>query len=131
MRSLVADTIEPIEPQDRESEMIATKHGVGYAFCKRALDVAGAVVGLALAFPILVVVSIAVYLTMGRPILIRQIRAGRNEQPFRLLKFRTMRNDRDSSGRLLPDQIRLTKLGRFLRGWSLDELPQLLNVLRG
>ena len=68
---------------------------------------------------------------MGRPVLFRQVRAGRNEQPFRLFKFRTMTNDREPTGDLLPDSVRLTRLGRFLRSTSLDELPQLINVVTG
>ncbi len=73
-------------------------------------------------------VSFAVWLRMGRPILFRQVRAGRNGKPFRLLKFRTMTNDREPNGDLRPDTERLTRLGRFLRSSSLDELPQLVNV---
>jgi sugar transferase EpsL len=68
---------------------------------------------------------------MGRPVLFRQVRAGRNEQPFRLFKFRTMTNDREPTGELRPDSARLTRLGRFLRSTSLDELPQLINVVMG
>jgi sugar transferase EpsL len=120
-----------MQPLDRESEMIATWRRPVHRCFKRILDIAGSLVGIAIVSPILLAVSVAVYATMGRPILFRQIRAGYNEKPFRLLKFRTMRNDRDHSGSLLPDFSRLTKLGRFLRSWSLDELPQLWNVFRG
>jgi len=77
------------------------------------------------------VVAAAVYFSMGRPVLFRQRRAGRRGQPFTLLKFRTMREVIGPDGRPLPDGQRLTPLGRWLRRLSLDELPQLLNVLRG
>jgi lipopolysaccharide/colanic/teichoic acid biosynthesis glycosyltransferase len=100
-------------------------------FVKRSFDLVGAFVGVILLSPVFAVVALAVLVTMGRPILFRQIRAGRNEKPFRLLKFRTMSNDRGPTGELLPDAARLTRLGRFLRSCSLDELPQLLNVIVG
>ncbi len=98
---------------------------------KRGLDLTGAVCGLALSAPLLAVVATAVLLAMGRPVLFRQCRAGKGGIPFLLLKFRTMSGARDRSGRLRPDAERITGLGRFLRGTSLDELPQLWNVLMG
>jgi sugar transferase EpsL len=100
-------------------------------FVKRFVDLVGAYAGVTVLSPLFAVVSLAVFVTMGRPILFRQIRAGRNEKPFRLLKFRTMSNDRGPTGELLPDAARLTRFGRFLRSCSLDELPQLFNVIVG
>jgi lipopolysaccharide/colanic/teichoic acid biosynthesis glycosyltransferase len=100
-------------------------------FVKRCFDLVAASVGLIVLAPVFAAVALAVWLRMGRPILFRQVRAGRNEQPFRLLKFRTMTNDRDPNGELRPDTERLTRLGRFLRSSSLDELPQLVNVIAG
>ena len=76
-------------------------------------------------------VASIVRIRLGRPVLFRQSRPGLGERPFILVKFRTMTDSRDSSGRLLPDERRLTGLGRLLRSTSLDELPELLNVLRG
>jgi sugar transferase EpsL len=98
---------------------------------KRLIDVAGALVGLVVFSPVLAVVALVVWARMGRPILFRQVRAGLREKPFRLLKVRTMTSDRGPTGELRPDSERLTPLGRFLRSASLDELPQLINVLKG
>ncbi len=98
---------------------------------KRVFDVAGAVLGLLLLWPLFVVVALAVRITMGRPILFRQRRPGLHGRPFTIRKFRTMRDRHDARGRPTPDTTRLTRLGRFLRSTSLDELPELLNVLRG
>jgi sugar transferase EpsL len=98
---------------------------------KRLLDVVGAAVALVLASPLLAAISIAIFVTMGPPVLFGQERPGLGGKPFRLYKFRTMRDARDGDGRLLPDHDRITRLGRFLRHTSLDELPELVNVLRG
>lgn len=98
---------------------------------KRALDVVGAAAGLVILGPPLCVFAAAVRATMGPPVLFRQVRPGLHGRPFRLLKLRTMLDLRDPEGNLLPDHRRLTRLGRFLRATSLDELPELWNVLRG
>ncbi|MCL6508400.1 MAG: sugar transferase [Bryobacteraceae bacterium] len=98
---------------------------------KRVLDVTLAAAALLMLSPVFLVVAAAVWLCMGRPVLFQQRRAGRLGKPFMVYKFRTMTEDRGPDGRLLPDEERLTRLGRFLRRWSLDELPQLWNVVRG
>jgi sugar transferase EpsL len=98
---------------------------------KRALDVVGAILGLVLFSPILLAVAVAVRVKMGTPVLFRQQRPGLNGEPFILLKFRTMCDGIDADGAVLPDSARLTRLGKFLRRTSLDELTELLNVLRG
>lgn len=87
--------------------------------------------GLVVAAPLLAVVALLVRLSMGSPVLFRQERPGRLGRPFELVKFRTMRDAADADGRLLPDEARLTRVGSFLRATSLDELPQLWNVVRG
>lgn len=98
---------------------------------KRVADVVGAVVLILLAAPVMALVGIAVGLVLGRPILHRDLRAGRGGEPFALVKFRSMSDRRDAAGRLLPDADRLSTFGRLLRRTSLDELPQLFAVLCG
>jgi len=98
---------------------------------KRIFDVAGAAVALVLLAPLLAVIALAIWTTMGRPILFRQVRPGLHGRLFTIYKFRTMRNAFRPDGTPLPDAERLTPLGRFLRRFSLDELPELWNVLRG
>ncbi len=102
-----------------------------YPFVKRFIDVVGAVVGLIVLFPFLVITAIAIWVRMGTPIIFKQMRPGLNGKPFYMYKFRTMTNEKDEQGCLLPDEQRLTRLGRFLRSTSLDELPELFNVLKG
>jgi lipopolysaccharide/colanic/teichoic acid biosynthesis glycosyltransferase len=98
---------------------------------KRPFDVAVAATALLACAPLLLAVALAVRLVLGRPVLFVQERPGRHGVPFRLIKFRTMRDAFDAEGRPLPDGERLTGLGHFLRSTSLDELPELWNVLRG
>lgn len=98
---------------------------------KRAVDRTAAAVGLVATAPVLVATAVAIRVTMGSPVLFRQKRPGFRGQIFEVLKFRTMRDEVGPDGTPLPDEQRLTPLGAFLRSASLDELPQLLNVLRG
>jgi sugar transferase EpsL len=98
---------------------------------KRVLDVAGSSIGLLVLGPFLLLVGIAIRITLGEPILFRQRRPGLGGQIFTLYKFRTMNDAKDSAGRLLPDNERLEPLGRLLRKTSLDETPELINVLKG
>jgi sugar transferase EpsL len=98
---------------------------------KRSLDVFLAAFALVILCPVILVTAILVSLGLGRPVLFRQTRPGLNGQPFKMIKFRTMRDAEDKNGNQLPDEQRLTKLGQLLRAASLDELPELWNVLKG
>ncbi len=98
---------------------------------KRALDIALALTGMLLTAPVLLLTWLAVRVRLGRPALFRQMRPGLGGQPFALLKFRTMTDGRDAAGELLPDEQRLRPFGQLLRRSSLDELPELINVLKG
>lgn len=97
---------------------------------KRCLDLMFVVPGIVLISPLLGVLALLVRLTLGRPVFFRQQRTGLYSKPFMLLKFRTMTDEKDSKGRLLPDGERLRGIGRFLRRTSLDELPTLINVIK-
>jgi len=101
------------------------------AFAKRAFDIAAATAGLVLLAPVLVVTALAVRTSMGSPVLFRQVRAGLGGGEFELFKFRTMREAYDDAGAPLPDEERVTAVGRALRRTRLDELPELLLVLSG
>lgn len=98
---------------------------------KRIIDILGASFGLLLLSPVLAIVAYKIRHEMGSPVLFRQTRPGLRGKPFQMIKFRTMRDAIDADGRPLPDAERLTKLGRFLRSSSIDELPELWNVLKG
>ena len=100
-------------------------------FVKRGFDLIGAGVALAVLGPVLLVLAVLVRRRLGAPVLFRQRRPGRGGKLFTILKFRTMRDAVGSDGRPLADELRLTRFGRFLRSSSLDELPELLNVVRG
>jgi sugar transferase EpsL len=107
-------------------------HATFYARCgKRLADLLLAIPALVLLALVLLLLAVLVRCFLGTPVLFRQERSGFARKPFTILKFRTMTNARDASGELLPDSQRLTWFGRFLRHTSLDELPELLNVLKG
>jgi lipopolysaccharide/colanic/teichoic acid biosynthesis glycosyltransferase len=98
---------------------------------KRLFDLILVLPSLILIAPVIGVIGVLVWISMGRPVLFRQVRPGKAGNPFEVYKFRTMLDKRDGSGNPLPDEARLTWIGRFLRSTSLDELPELFNVLKG
>lgn len=98
---------------------------------KRMIDIVGATGALVLFSPLMLIIAIAVRCRLGAPVLFAQRRPGLHGSSFTMFKFRTMNEARDATGQLLPDAVRLTRLGRFLRASSLDELPELFNVVRG
>jgi lipopolysaccharide/colanic/teichoic acid biosynthesis glycosyltransferase len=100
-------------------------------FGKRLSDIVASGLGLLVLSPLFILIGIMVWIKLGRPIFFTQVRPGLNAKPFTMVKFRTMKDSRDPSGDLLSDELRLTKLGNFLRSTSLDELPELWNVLKG
>jgi len=101
------------------------------AMVKRAFDLILSVPAAVLLLPVALVVALMIRTRLGSPVLFGQVRPGKDGKPFRMIKFRTMTDARDSEGRLLPDAQRMTPFGQFLRSSSLDELPELWNVLRG
>ena len=98
---------------------------------KRIMDLALAILGFIIISPLLLILCVVVWVSYGTPVIFRQLRPGYRNKPFWIYKFRTMTNTRDDDEKLLPDDQRLTRLGRLLRSSSLDELPELFNVLRG
>ena len=102
-----------------------------YKFIKRILDIILSLSGMIVLSPLFLVLIIAIKLDSKGPVLFKQKRPGLNEKVFTMYKFRTMTDERDSEGELLPDEVRLTKFGKTLRSTSLDELPELFNILKG
>lgn len=100
-------------------------------FVKRLIDIIVSGLGLIILSPVLLVLFILVRVKLGSPVLFTQERPGKDEKIFKLYKFRSMTDERDENGELLPDEVRLTRFGKLLRSTSLDELPELLNILKG
>jgi lipopolysaccharide/colanic/teichoic acid biosynthesis glycosyltransferase len=100
-------------------------------FLKRLIDIAAATCALIILSPILVIIVVVLYFTNKRQVFFFQDRPGKNGKIFRIVKFKTMNDEKDSQGNLLPDMERLSKTGRFIRNASLDEIPQLWNILKG
>lgn len=100
-------------------------------FIKRIIDFIVALIGIIVLSPLLILLSILIRINLGSPVLFYQRRTTKNNRPFNIIKFRTMTDKRDENNNLLPDEQRQTKLGLFLRSSSLDELPELFNILKG
>ena len=111
--------------------MVQTKQGLYARYIKRILDVLLSGCALVVLSPMLLIVAVLVRTKLGSPVIFCQERPGKNEKIFKMYKFRSMTDARDENGVLLPDEVRLTRLGRILRSTSLDELPELWNILRG
>lgn len=115
--------IPPVYPQSRG--------GFYKKYIKRPMDFILSLLALIILSPLMLTIAILVRIKLGSPVIFRQQRPGLNEKIFTLYKFRTMTDERDENGELLPDSVRLTKFGRFLRSTSLDELPELWNIVKG
>lgn len=120
--------------EERRESMVQTKHtpyGLYERFFKRALDIFCSLMALLVFWWLYVIVAILVRVKLGSPVLFTQERPGKDEKIFKLYKFRTMTDARDENGNLLPDDVRLTRFGKLLRSTSLDELPEVFNILKG
>lgn len=117
----VLSTYSRLSPRRRRWPLVA----------KRCLDIAGSLAALVVLSPLIAIVALLIRVRLGRPVFFTQQRPGLEGRPFTIVKFRTMADVRDGDGHLLPDSDRMTRLGRLLRAWSLDELPELVNVVRG
>lgn len=107
------------------------KGGIYRRYFKRPMDFVLALCAIIILLPVFLIVALLVKVNLGSPVIFKQQRSGLNEKIFTLYKFRTMTDERDENGELLPDGIRLTRFGKFLRSMSLDELPELFNILKG
>lgn len=102
-----------------------------YLIVKRIMDIIISILGLIILSPVLLIISILICIKLGQPVIFGQERPGKGGKIFKLYKFRTMTNENDEDGNLLPDEKRLTKFGKMLRATSLDELPELINIIKG
>lgn len=100
-------------------------------YIKRLLDIILSLIAIIITFPIFLIIGVLVLIFLGQPAIFRQERPGKDEKIFKLYKFRTMNKKKDKDGNLLPNELRLTKFGNFLRKTSLDEIPEFLNILKG
>ena len=107
------------------------RRGMYERYVKRLLDIDLSLVALVILSPVMLVVAGLVRVKLGKPIVFKQQRPGKNEKIFNMYKFRSMTDEKDSDGKLLPDEVRLTAFGKKLRSTSLDELPELVNILKG
>ncbi|MDD4780992.1 MAG: sugar transferase [Tissierellia bacterium] len=110
---------------------LSNKKSIYSRFFKRPMDFILSLCAIVVLAPVLLIIAILVRAKLGSPVLFKQKRPGLNEKIFTLYKFRTMKDERDENGELLPDGIRLTRFGKFLRSTSLDELPELFNIIKG
>ncbi len=117
--------------QSEVKEEAKVNKGIYRRFFKRPMDFILSLMAIIVLSPVLIIVGVLVRVKLGSPVLFKQKRPGLNEKIFTMYKFRTMTDEKDENGELLPDSVRLTKFGRMLRATSLDELPELFNILKG
>ncbi|HFU4345339.1 TPA: sugar transferase [Streptococcus suis] len=117
--------------QSEVKEVSKVNKGIYRRFLKRPMDFILSLMAIIVLSPVLIIVGVLVRVKLGSPVLFKQKRPGLNEKIFTMYKFRTMTDEKDENGELLPDSVRLTKFGRMLRSTSLDELPELFNILKG
>lgn len=113
------------------SSTVESSKGLYRRFLKRPMDFILSLMAIIVLSPVLIIIGVLVRFKLGSPVLFKQKRPGLNEKIFTMYKFRTMTDEKDENGELLPDSVRLTKFGRMLRSTSLDELPELFNILKG
>ena len=118
-------------PGEAEIKATKRKRGPYRRYFKRPIDFVLSLVAITILSPILLLIALLVRIKLGSPVIFKQQRPGMNEKIFTLYKFRTMTDERDEKGELLPDEMRLRDFGKFLRASSLDELPELFNILKG
>lgn len=118
-------------PGEAEIKATKRKRGPYRRYFKRPLDLVCSLAAIIILSPILLLIALLVRIKLGSPVIFKQQRPGMNEKIFTLYKFRTMTDERDEKGEMLPDEVRLTDFGKFLRASSLDELPELFNILKG
>ena len=102
-----------------------------YKFFKRCFDFCSAALLFIVISPLFLLLVLLVRIKLGKPVFFCQVRSGKDRKPFKMIKFRTMTNEKDGAGNFLPDEQRLTKFGHWLRSTSLDELPELINIMKG
>ena len=117
--------------ESKVKDEASVKNGIYRKFLKRPMDFILSLMAIIVLSPVLIIVGVLVRVKLGSPVLFKQKRPGLNEKIFTMYKFRTMTDEKDENGELLPDSVRLTKFGRMLRSTSLDEFPELFNILKG
>jgi len=119
------------EPGEKAGMQHKAKGSIYRIFLKRPMDMLLSLLAMIVLSPVLLIVALLVRVKLGSPVIFKQKRPGQHEKIFALYKFRTMTDQRDKNGALLPDEVRLTKFGKMLRSTSLDELPELFNIVKG
>jgi len=125
------ETKKGLEPTNCPTDQLTNQKRFYQRFVKRPMDFILSLMAIIVLSPVLIIVGVLVRVKLGSPVLFKQKRPGLNEKIFTMYKFRTMTDEKDENGELLPNHIRLTKFGRILRATSLDELPELFNILKG